>query len=45
VTGTFGGLTPVREIDGRTIGVDVPGPITTKLSDLYEAAVAREVAG
>ena len=41
VTGTFGGLTPVREIDGRPIGNGVPGPMTTRLSGLYEAAVAE----
>ncbi len=42
VTGTFGGLTPVREIDGRSIGDDVPGPITRRLTDLYRALIARE---
>lgn len=39
VTGTFGGLTPVREIDGRTIGQERPGPITARLSASYQAAV------
>jgi branched-chain amino acid aminotransferase len=39
VTGTFGGLTPVTEIDGRTIGARVPGEFTAKLSALYEAHV------
>ncbi|NQT85883.1 aminotransferase class IV [bacterium] len=39
VTGTFGGLTPVTEIDGRTIGADVPGALTARLSSLYEAHV------
>lgn len=41
VTGTFGGLTPVREIDGRLIGSSIPGPLTMRLSELYEAAVAE----
>ena len=29
VTGTFAGVTPVREIDGRRIGESLPGPVTT----------------
>ena len=43
VTGTFGGLTPVVEIDGRTIGDGRPGPITARLQDLYRAAVEADV--
>ncbi len=42
VTGTFGGLTPVREIDGRSIGDDVPGPVTRRLTELYRELIARE---
>lgn len=42
VTGTFGGLTPVREIDGRSIGDAVPGPVTRRLSKLYRALIASE---
>ena len=45
VTGTFGGLTPVVEIDGRTIGDGRPGPITAKIQELYRAAVEADVAG
>lgn len=41
VTGTFGSLTPVVEVDGRRIGTGVRGELTTRLSDLYAAAVAR----
>lgn len=38
VTGTFGGITPVREIDGRQLGgAAVPGPVTRRLRMLYEA--------
>lgn len=37
VTGTFGGLTPVREIDGVTLPLTLPGPVTTRLRGLYEA--------
>ena len=45
VTGTFGGLTPVTEVDGRTIGNgEVPGPMTGHLRGLYEAAVEADVA-
>ncbi|HEY3951538.1 aminotransferase class IV [Phenylobacterium sp.] len=37
VTGTFGGLTPVREVDGRVLPAALPGPLTTRLRALYEA--------
>lgn len=37
VTGTFGGLTPVREIDGTTLKTALPGPVTQRLRELYEA--------
>ena len=44
VTGTFAGLVPVREVDGRAIG-DGPGrPVTDRLRALYREAVARDVA-
>lgn len=36
VTGTFGGLTPVREIDSRCLPAALPGPLTQRLRDLYE---------
>jgi branched-chain amino acid aminotransferase len=45
VTGTFGGLTPVRSVDGRLIGSGGEGPMTTRLRHLYEAALDRSVAG
>ena len=44
VTGTFGGLTPVHTIDGRTIGTGSQGPMTERLRVLYEQAMADEVA-
>lgn len=44
VTGTFGGLTPVYEIDGRTIGDGTEGRLTTHLRELYYAGVDVEVA-
>ena len=37
VTGTFGGLTPVREIDGRRLAAALPGPLTGRLKGLYES--------
>jgi branched-chain amino acid aminotransferase len=37
VTGTFGGLTPVREVDGRVLPATLPGPLTARLRALYEA--------
>ena len=36
VTGTFGGVTPVRSIDGRPLGAGLPGPITDRLSRAYD---------
>ncbi len=43
VTGTFGGVTPVTKIDGRTIGSGKYGVMSRKLSDLYEALIEAEV--
>jgi branched-chain amino acid aminotransferase len=45
VTGTFGGLTPVVEVDGRTIGAGRPGPETRRLRDLYRKLLERECPG
>lgn len=45
VTGTFGGLTPVHTIDGRTISAGEQGPMTIRLRGLYEAAIEADVAG
>jgi branched-chain amino acid aminotransferase len=35
VTGTFGGLTPVREIDAHVLPAALPGPMTQRLRALY----------
>ncbi|MGD0189643.1 MAG: aminotransferase class IV [Rhizomicrobium sp.] len=35
VTGTFGGLTPVREIDNLVLPAALPGPVTQRLRELY----------
>jgi len=42
VTGTFGGLTPVREIDGHVLPAALPGPLTQRLRTLYAALKDRE---
>lgn len=44
VTGTFGGLTPVREVDGHVLPAPPPGPVTTRLRALYEALKDADVA-
>lgn len=42
-TGTFAGVVPVREIDGRTIGDALPGPMVLRLQQLYRELVERDV--
>jgi branched-chain amino acid aminotransferase len=44
VTGTFGGLTPVREVDGRVLPAGPPGPVTAHLRRLYDDLKDREAA-
>jgi branched-chain amino acid aminotransferase len=44
VTGTFAGLAPVREIDGRVIGDGKPAPMLQRLQGLYRELVLRDVA-
>jgi len=44
VTGTFGGLTPVVEVDGRRIGSGARGEMTARLSEFYAEAVVRATA-
>ncbi|MBT8249959.1 MAG: aminotransferase class IV [Acidimicrobiia bacterium] len=39
VTGTFGALTPVIEVDGRTIGEGGTGPITSQLAAAYRRLI------
>ena len=40
-TGTFGGLMPVTEVDGRTIGAGARGPVTERLQGLYDDLVDK----
>jgi branched-chain amino acid aminotransferase len=35
VTGTFGGITPVRVIDGHALSTALPGPVTQRVHELY----------
>jgi len=42
VTGTFAGLTPVFEIDGRSIGDAKRGPMVDRLQSLYQDLIRRE---
>ena len=42
LTGTAAEVTPLREVDGRTIGTGSPGPITLKLQEAFFAVVKGE---
>jgi branched-chain amino acid aminotransferase len=44
VTGTFGGLTPVINVDGRTIGSGGEGSFTQRLRGLYNQEIEEAVA-
>ncbi len=41
-TGTAAEITPVREVDNRTIGTGSPGAVTRKVQDVYFRAVKGE---
>ncbi|GGD82422.1 aminotransferase class IV [Planktosalinus lacus] len=43
VTGSFGGLTPVIKIDGKTIGTGSPGVLTERISKLYQDLIEKEI--
>jgi branched-chain amino acid aminotransferase len=43
VTGTFGGVVPVRSVDGRTIGESEARPISDKLRVLYGDLLRRSL--
>ena len=43
VTGTFAGVVPVREVDGRHL-TDGRGPVTERLQTLYRARIEEDVA-
>ena len=44
VTGTLGGLTPVRSVDGRVLETPLPGPVTQRLQALYAELIRADVA-
>ncbi|TVQ41476.1 MAG: aminotransferase class IV [Wenzhouxiangella sp.] len=44
VTGTLGGITPVRQVDGRRFEGAVPGPVTARLQGLYSDLIRADVA-
>jgi branched-chain amino acid aminotransferase len=44
-TGTFAGIIPVREADGRRIGEGLPGPITLKLMLYYSELIEADRLG
>lgn len=43
-TGTFAGLAPVGDVDGRTIGSGKRGPMTERLQQLYLALIHADTA-
>lgn len=44
VTGTFAGVAPCSEVDGRVIGKGCRGPVVARLQDLYQQLLDRECA-
>jgi branched-chain amino acid aminotransferase len=44
VTGTYAGVVPVRQVDGRLLATEPPGPMVLRLQELYADLVARDVA-
>ena len=44
VTGTFAGLAPVREVDGRIMGSGQRGPMVERLQNLYLEFIAEQIA-
>lgn len=43
VTGTAAEITPIREIDDRTVGTGKPGPITKKVQDIFFKAIRGDI--
>jgi len=41
--GTFAGLCPVKEVDGRIIGEGAKGPVVARLQSLYLELIEREI--
>jgi branched-chain amino acid aminotransferase len=43
VTGTAAEVTPVREVDDRTVGAGEPGPLTKKIQEVFYSTVKGDV--
>lgn len=43
LTNTSWEILPIREVDGRRIGKEIPGPVTKKLKTLFRIGVHREI--
>ena len=43
VTGTYAGVVPVRQVDGRRLAAEPPGPMVLRLQKLYADLVGRDV--
>ncbi len=41
-TGTATEVTPIREVDGKTIGTGKPGPVTRQLQDMYFKVISGQ---
>lgn len=42
LTNTSWEILPIREVDGRRIGREIPGPVTKKLQEIFRAGIKRE---
>lgn len=42
LTNTSWEILPIREVDGRRVGEEIPGPVTKKLQTLFRTGVQRE---
>ena len=42
VTGTFAGVAPVGDVDGRVVGNGARGPMVERLQGLYKALIENE---
>ena len=43
LTNTSWEILPIREVDGRTIGAEIPGPVTKRLQILFQKGIQREI--
>lgn len=45
LTNTSGEIVPIRSLDGRLIGIDIPGTITKRLMDRFHKELTEELKG